>query len=64
MSIGNSKFSQSGKGYSSSAVIVLTNTPKISNLNERHICKSFPLRVIKKYHKSALMMISQVFGTH
>ena len=26
-------------------------------------CESFPLRVIKKYDKSALMQISQAFGT-
>ena len=42
---------------------MLTNTPMISNFNKGDIFKSFPLRVMKKYDKSALMMISEVFGT-
>ena len=61
--IGSFKFSQSWTGYLPSAVNVLTNTPKISSVTRETFFESTSLRMMKKHDKSALMEISQVFGT-
>ena len=61
--IGSCKLSQSSTGYLSSAVNVLTNSPKISPIIRGEISKSTSLRMMKKHDKSALMEISEVFGT-
>ena len=61
---GSCNFSQSSRGYLRSAVNLLTNTPKTSPKTRENIFGiNFP-RNYEKHDKSALMEISQVFGTH
>ena len=62
-SIGSGKFSESWKGYLSSAVNVLTNTRKMSTKQGDTFCRSTSLGMMKKDHKSPLTVISQVFWT-
>ena len=49
--------------YLSSAVIVLKNSPKISDVTKRDIFQFNFLRVMEKCDKSAFVQISSLFGT-
>ena len=60
---GGSKFSQSQTGYLSSAVNVLTNTPKISHTNKGDIFEIISLQKDEKDDKKIIIDILQVFGT-
>ena len=61
--MGHGKFSQSGTGYLSWAVHVLTNNLLISNFNQGNIFQIISPHGDEKYGKSALMKILLVFGT-
>ena len=43
---------------------MLTNTPKILNLNKGDILRIISPQSDEKYGKNNLMQISEVFGTH
>ena len=60
---GGGKFSQSQTGYWSSAVNVLTNTPKISHTDKGDIFEIISLQKDEKYDKKIIIDILQVFGT-
>ena len=62
ISIGSRKFSQFRRGYLSTTLNVLTNTPEISHIPKRDIFQICFLQSDEKYEKIALMQISQVFG--
>ena len=57
------KYSQSQTGYLSSAVNVLTNTPKISHTDKGDIFEIISLQKDEKYDKKIIIDILQVFGT-
>ena len=59
---GNCKFSQSETGYLSSAVSVLTNTPKNSNLTNGDILETYPLIMIKDMVKVLSYRFHKCFG--
>ena len=60
---GGGKLTQSQKGYWSSAVNVLTNTPKISHTDKGDIFEIISLQKDEKYDKKIIIDILQVFGT-
>ena len=57
------KFGKLSRGYLSSTVNVLTNSPKISHITKRDIFQIFFPQSDGKYDKIAPMQISQVFRT-
>ena len=58
----DSKFSLLQRQYSSSAVNVLTNSPKSLYITNRDILQLYLPHSYEKYDKSVVVQISQVFG--
>ena len=61
--IGSSKYSVLGRKYWTSAVNVLINSPKISDITKRGISNSIFLTVMEEYDRSAVVQIWGVFPT-